>query len=192
MGRGEGTRETLRDNCSEPSSRGAGEERGWVSRSGPDHTPLLFQASDLNLVGYGGGEYIKSHWAGGGHQSRTSSRALAGGQVCVLCLPRWSSARCFGGSVRLLTPGHEATPVCKVGPMVSLEHPLPLCGRRAARTPPGSPQRAPRDGPRLRSPAFPGEGEACVSCAPRLRLAPSAEPPRQPSPATASADPRLE
>lgn len=74
--------------------------------------------------------------------------------------------------------------------MVSLQHPLPLCGRRTARTPPGSPQRAPRDGPRLRSPALPGEGEACVSCAPRLRLAPSAEPPRQPSRATASADPR--
>lgn len=53
-GVGEGTRETLRDNCSAPSSRGAGEERGWVSCPRPDHTPPLFQASDLNLVGHGG------------------------------------------------------------------------------------------------------------------------------------------
>lgn len=59
--------------------------------------------------------------------------------------------------------------------MVSLQHPLPLRSPRTAHTAPGRPQRWPE-------PFLPGEREVCRSCAPRLQPAPSAEPPRQPSP----------
>lgn len=77
--------------------------------------------------------------------------------------------------MKLLIPGHEATPVFKVGPMVSLQHPLSLRSPPTAHTAPGRPQRWPE-------PFLPGEREVCRSCAPRLQPAPSAEPPRQPSP----------
>lgn len=77
--------------------------------------------------------------------------------------------------MKLLIPSHEATPVFKVGPVVSLQHPLPLRGPRTAHTAPGRPQRWPE-------PCLPGEREVCRSCASRLQPAPSAEPSRQPSP----------
>lgn len=85
--------------------------------------------------------------------------------------------------MRLLTPGHEATSVFYVGPTVSLQHPLPLCGLRTAPHPQGDP---PRGGPRL--PSLPGE--ACVSCAPWLPPAPSTEPLSWQA-SLASADPHL-
>lgn len=188
---GEGTRETLRDNCSAPSSRGAGEERGWVSRPRPAHTPPLFQASDLNLVGYGGGRRGTFQATGWGEDTKVRRLHRVWRAAKFVSFPSHAGvARAALGKRETPHPwprGHS----CLQGGADGFSTALSL----ALRPPQGShaPGESPKSRQRRPAPSLAGSsgggGRRVCRVHPGTGSPPSAEPPRQPSRATASADP---